>query len=284
MVRRTSRRPYRAHRGATPRVYYAHRPSVHDRVYGAHLRRALRPHPPSSVIKTKKPRKKGYHVKVKHHRKGYHFHIKHHRKGYHFHIKHHKKYHVRHGFHVKHFHIHRKKLHGEGGGAVPVPGDTSTAVDRETAWLNTTGDGLPSLPVSAGGPWEIIQAYWPRPLQAKSTGIYVLRARLTETRFANIRRIDTYGFLLRLIWPVRVASGLPQDEQRNLDAAVALIAERVRGPVLNKTHGGQFLSVGEAPVSSPHFEVEFTDPEHTLGDGYLLAEMTYSADDPDFNA
>lgn len=166
---------------------------------------------------------------------------------------------------------------------LPPPGDTSTAVDREAAWLATTGDALPAL-LAPAGPWEIIQAYWPRPLAAKQTGIYVLRQRLSETRFANIRRIDSYAFLLRLIWPVRVASGLAQDEQRNLDVAVSLLAARVRGPVEDKTHGGRFMSAGEAPVMHPHFDVDFHDPDKTLGDGYLYAEMTYLADDPDFNA
>jgi hypothetical protein len=166
----------------------------------------------------------------------------------------------------------------------PAPGDTSTAVDREAYWLATVGDSLPALPASAGGPWEIIQAYWPRPVPEKFTGIYVLRNRLAEERFANIRRMDSYAFLLRLIWPVRGQSGRPQDAQRAFDAAVALLAKRVRGPVEDKTHGGLFLAVGEAPVTATHFSVDFHDPESTLGDGYLSAEMTYFADDPDFNA
>jgi hypothetical protein len=166
---------------------------------------------------------------------------------------------------------------------LPVPGDNSTAVDRETAWLATAGDTLPAL-LAPAGPWQIIEAYWPRPVTAKQTGIYVTRRQISEDRFANVRRIDRYPFLLRLVWPVRVASGLMQQEQRNFDAAVSLLTQRIRGMFMDKTHGGRFLAVGEAPVAQPHFTVDFHDPDKTLGEGYLYAEVTYSADDPDFNA
>lgn len=166
---------------------------------------------------------------------------------------------------------------------MPFSWDNSTAVDRETAWLNTTGDTLPALPAPQG-PWEAIQGYWPRPLQTKQTGIYVLRPHLAEERWANIRRIDRYAFLLRLIWPVRAASGLPQDEQRNFDAAIGLLIQRVRGLTGDKTHGGRFLAAGEVPAGGSHLTVDYTDPDTTLGDGYLKAELRYLADDPDFAA
>jgi len=166
--------------------------------------------------------------------------------------------------------------------SLPVPGDTSDAVDRETAWLRSIQNGIPPL-LAPAGPWQVIEAYWPRPVQAKAAGIYVLRDRLTEQRFANIRRIDLYAFQLRLIWPVRPASGIVQEEQRAFDKAVSLIGFRVRGLLLDKTHGGRFLAVGEAPAAD-HFSVDFHDPEKTLGDGYLYGEFSYAAVDPDFDA
>lgn len=161
---------------------------------------------------------------------------------------------------------------------------TADAVSRETAWLNTTGDGLPVLPVSGGGPWEIVQAYWPgNRLASQKTGIYVLRSRATDPRVANLRIRPQYMFTLKLWWPIRAVSAIAETEQQNLDDAVDDLIVRIRGPVEDKTHGGRFLSVGEVP-GVPFVDVVFDDPEHTIKqDKTLRAVVTYYADDIEIN-
>jgi hypothetical protein len=158
---------------------------------------------------------------------------------------------------------------------------TADAVSREAAWLNTTSDSLPYLPSSAGGPWEIVQAYWPGSrLASQKTGIYVLRGRATDPRVANLRIRPQYTFTLKLWWPIRATGpGIAETEQQNLDDAVDDLIQRIRGPVEDKTHGGRFLSVGEVP-GVPFVDVVFDDPEHTIKqDKTLRASVTYYADD-----
>lgn len=162
---------------------------------------------------------------------------------------------------------------------------TADAVSREADWLNTFGDGLPALPAQAGGPWQVVQAYWPGArLAGNKTGIYVLRTKLTDPRVGNLRIRPSYPFSLKLVWPVRTSTApLAETEQQNFDNAIDLLIQRIRGPVGDKTHGGRFLSVGEVP-REPAVEVTFTDPEVSIpADKALRATVTYSADDFEIN-
>lgn len=161
---------------------------------------------------------------------------------------------------------------------------TADAVARETAWLTTTGDGLPALLSANGGPWDVIQAYMPRTPQTRKTQIYVMRRKVTTARFTQQRRIATYVFHLSLIWPTgATTTGTPllEDEQAALDAAVDLLRQRVEGFVGDKSHGGRFMSVAEAPEHTT-FDVDFVDPATTFNEGRLLAAATYLADDRDY--
>jgi hypothetical protein len=152
------------------------------------------------------------------------------------------------------------------------------AVDREAAWLTTVGDGLPALLASAGGLWDAVQVYWPRPMVAMQRTIYVTLRNLTEDRFANVRLMDSYEFRLVLWWPISSGTGNAQQDQRDRSAAIKDLITRVQGFPGDKTHGGRFLSVGERP---PHVRVEFDPEESTIAQGYLKAVCTYSADDPE---
>lgn len=158
---------------------------------------------------------------------------------------------------------------------------TADAVDREVAWLTTSGDGLPALLATAGGPWGLVQAYWPR-TPGKRTGgqCYVLRRHIHRERFANQRTQDKYEFLLKLVWPLSSGTGNAEADQRAFDAAVNTLLTRIGGPVGDKTHGGRFLSVGE----NPHYtDVQFDDPEHTQPPlAIYTATVTYHADDFEF--
>lgn len=153
---------------------------------------------------------------------------------------------------------------------------TADAVARETAWLKTSGDGLPSLLKVAGGPWDNVQAYWPRSPASQQRSIYVLRRDILDDRFAAIRRMSKYDFVLRIVWPILTGSGSAEEEQQALDNAIDMVVARIAGPLLDKTHGGRFLSVAENPTG---IHVAFTDPEHTIPLKSLEAEITYSADD-----
>jgi hypothetical protein len=158
---------------------------------------------------------------------------------------------------------------------------TADAVDREVAWLTTSGDGLPDLLADVGGPWDNIQAYWPRTPATRQKSIYVMRRGFRDERTANVRRMPTYQFALKIVWPLSSGSGSAETEQRALDAAIDLLLQRIDGPMLDKTHGGRFLSVAENPR---YVDVTFVDPEQTIAaTASLRAEVAYSADDFEIN-
>ncbi|NUS29191.1 MAG: hypothetical protein HOV92_33935 [Streptomyces sp.] len=164
---------------------------------------------------------------------------------------------------------------------------TADAVARETAWLNAHGDGLPSLTAANGGPWDIIQAYMPRTPATAKKQLYVLRRRIQETRYGAPRKIDTHHFQLSLWWPIgstTIGTPIAETEQANLDAAVDLLLQRIRGYPTDHSHGGRFLTVAEAPVGA-EIVVEYGDPVHGITvAGALTATVTYSADDQDYTA
>jgi hypothetical protein len=140
--------------------------------------------------------------------------------------------------------------------------------------------------VSAGGPWDVVQGYWPgAKIASQRTGIYVQRASITDPRVSSQRIRPSYQFTLKLVWPVRTgAAPLAETEQQNMDDAVELLLERIRGPLGDKTHGGRFLSVGETPGRPAVVTVRFEDPEITIpAQKALRATCVYNADDIELN-
>jgi hypothetical protein len=157
---------------------------------------------------------------------------------------------------------------------------TADANAREAAWLATDTDSLPQLLSSDGGPWDTIQAYWPRTIAARQTGIFVMRPSFRESRFTAHRKLVTYDFHLKLWWPIgstENGSQIWELEQAALDAAIELLLRRIRGFDEDKTHGGRFLSVAEGPVQG-HIDVRFEDPERTAP-ALLRADVHYQADE-----
>ncbi len=149
----------------------------------------------------------------------------------------------------------------------------------------TYGDGLPALHADQDGPFSIIQAYDTRTPQTRLAGIYVLRPRIIRARFAQQRKINRYDFRLKLVWPIGATtsgSGLWETEQRAFDAAVELLLQRIDGFPLDKTHGGRFMSVAEAPEPGA-VTVAFADPAQARAN-VLEATIAYLADDIDFVA
>lgn len=160
---------------------------------------------------------------------------------------------------------------------------SADAVAREVAFLTNTGDGLPALQTSNGGPWDVVQAYWPRTPATRQTGVYLLRSAITGVRWANQRRIETFEFRGRLWWPIGASTtsiGIWETEQAAFDAAIALLTQRIYAYLGDHTHGGRFLSVAEAPEPG-RVSVRFDDPETGMAQtaSTLTATITYSADD-----
>lgn len=160
---------------------------------------------------------------------------------------------------------------------------SADAVAREVAFLTASGDGLPALLTSAGGPWDVIQGYWPRTPATRQTGVYLLRSRTRGARRSNQRRIETYEFRGRLWWPIGATTtsvDIWETEQAAFDAAIALLTQRIYAYLGDHTHGGSFLSVAEAP-SPGQVAVNFDDPVTSMAQtpALLSATITYSADD-----
>lgn len=174
----------------------------------------------------------------------------------------------------------------------PSPGvaNTGSAAARECAWLAETGDGLPSLQTEDGGPWDVLQAYWPGAHFAKDkSGLYVDALKVDDLRVSNLRVRPQYQITLTLIWPVKgrgatagssATARIPETEQQNLDSAAALVIERVRGFVGDKTHGGRFLSVAENPRTVSYVK---QDPAVTVPLRELRATIMYKCDDYEVN-
>jgi len=159
--------------------------------------------------------------------------------------------------------------------------ETSTAVQREADWLNTTGDGLPDLK-SAG--WGVVQAYWPgNRFATQKPGIYVLRRHLDDNHPMAQRYRPQYQITLKVVWPIRVGTpNIAEKEQQAFDTAIGYLLQRIRGPVGDKTHGGRFLSVAEIPEQGS-VSVVWDDPELTIEAAKeLRATVTYYADDIEF--
>jgi hypothetical protein len=159
------------------------------------------------------------------------------------------------------------------------------AVQREVAWLNTSGDGLPDLLKDAGGPWDVIQAFGPRTPATRQCAVYALLPMMTEKRISNARKMQTFNFRHRLEWPIggsTVDAGFWEAEQGNFAAAVDLLIARVRGTLGDHSHGGRFLSAAEDNTNG-RITVQFEDPDtRNQGIALLRGHMMYSADGFDF--
>lgn len=167
---------------------------------------------------------------------------------------------------------------------------TADACSREAAWLTTTGDSLPSLPASAGGPWQVIDAYEQgAQTRTQATAVYVTREPgIEQLRVANQRVRPRYMMRLELRWPVRVispgASSIAATEAQNFDNAIEQLRARVTGPLGDKTHGGRFLSAAEAARGQAGISVRYEPASLTIkADKELRASMTYPVDDFELN-
>lgn len=161
---------------------------------------------------------------------------------------------------------------------------TADAVAREAAWLAaySQADGLPGLLTGFGGPFDVVQAYYPRTPAARKNSLFVTRRAIRVERFGFSRMIAHYPFVLKIVWPLSSNSGAAELVQQALDDALDLVVQRISGPVvvpLDKTHGARFLSVAEDPSG---INVDVPDPEQAIAMGEFKATITYTADDKDY--
>lgn len=164
---------------------------------------------------------------------------------------------------------------------------SADAVVREAAWLSaySPSDGLPGLLSQWGGPFDTLQAYWPRTPAARQIQLYVTRRAVQVERFGFNRKINHYPFVLKILWPLSSGTGAAEPVQQALDDAIELVIQRINGPVvafpLDKTHGARFMAVAEDPCL---INVDITDPESAITQGQFRATVTYSADDRDYTS
>ena len=153
---------------------------------------------------------------------------------------------------------------------------TADVVSRETDWLNTSGDGLPALNASAGGPFGVVSGYWPRTPATMKTSLYVTRTQIAEERTAHIRIMARHRMVLHALWPLNNSGGSAEVDQQNLDDAIEQVLARIRGFPHDHSHGGRFLSAGENPGM---VTVAFTPASETVALGFFKATVTYAVDD-----
>jgi len=160
---------------------------------------------------------------------------------------------------------------------------TADAVDRETAWLRTSGDGLPALLADDGGHFDLVEPYLLRTPARRKNRLYVLRPKFRIERFGSQRRIPHYDMELLAIWTLSNGTGDFQADQRAFDVALNDVVARIGGfgpPHMDKTHGGAFMSAAEDPGL---IEVQITPYDMPTPGLEIEAHITYTVDDPDFN-
>lgn len=167
---------------------------------------------------------------------------------------------------------------------------TATAVQRECDWLSVGNDALPALLKADAGPFDLIDAYeQAAATRTQARGIYVTRSRPENIRVANQRIRPRYTMRLLLRWPVKVvtpgtSTSIAAAEQQAFDDAIELVRQRVAGPLGDKSHGGRFLSAGEASRGQAGIFVEYEPAGQSISDGKgLRASMTYQVDDYEFS-
>jgi hypothetical protein len=153
---------------------------------------------------------------------------------------------------------------------------SNDVVARETAWLNSTGDGLPALHADAGGPFQVIAGYWPRVPATMKASLFVLRSQISEERTAHVRIMARHRLTVTALWPLNNAGGSAETDQADFDAAIELVLARIRGFPGDHSHGGRFLSAGENPGM---VTVSFSPAAEGVALGIFKATIGFGVDD-----
>ena len=174
-----------------------------------------------------------------------------------------------------------------------------TVESRELAWLGTDPPGAntanpwtvnppPALQTANGGAFDFITAI--RSPISRSRAIYVVR---TETVTLPLSQQGPqmgggYGAMyewrhmvtLMVTWDFRDPTGQLDSEVQALQTAIAALEWRVRGPVGDKSHGGQFAGAGGVGEMRDNITTRFGDGRwdamvRAKSSGLLEVTMTY---------
>lgn len=130
------------------------------------------------------------------------------------------------------------------------------------------------------GPFDRGQGYVTR-TEARERALYLIRARTTEDRYgAGGTKVWRHDLVIFAEWSFESATGSLEAEQQAFDTAIAAVMARIRGPIGDKSHGGQFVAVGEGDTGRDLIDVQFTDPRQDMGKRQPLeARILYPAYD-----
>jgi hypothetical protein len=153
------------------------------------------------------------------------------------------------------------------------------APEREASWYSTdppqpSGFVPPPLLQANGGNWALIQARAPKTI-GRESAIYIVRDKGRELRNALGEKEWQHHLVAVLFWPLDSADA--ETDQAALDAEMVKVLARIRGPWLDKTHGGAFASVGE---DSNEIQVDYGDViVQVANGGPLEVHVAYMATD-----
>lgn len=150
-------------------------------------------------------------------------------------------------------------------------------------------DGLKTL---IGGPFDVVQAYRPRNLPRAGKHLYIYRdyrARQKEvvTELGEGREWQ-HRFVAHILWSFTEQNRKVEDMERALEAAIARVLIRIRGPFGDKTHDNAtagaigFNDVGD---TSDEPEVEYLDDPRLaiLAKAQVEVLVAYGANDSFFD-
>lgn len=126
-------------------------------------------------------------------------------------------------------------------------------VSREFAWLGSDppGQGTPRPwtlsppPPLQGptGPLDFVSAYYRSPIQ-RARALYITRVRSTTDALTEgaAEYEWRHVIVLTLTWSFETSTGQLDTESQAYETALAAIEQRIRGPIQDKSHGGQFCA------------------------------------------
>lgn len=161
------------------------------------------------------------------------------------------------------------------------------AVTREAAWFTSdpppggSFNTAPPLLLANGGRFDIVQGNLQKYSPA-SRALYIYRTgRMKEERisFGGVK-VQSHHFVALIQWPYRggpSGSGKLEDEVNARDLAVDDVLTRIRGPLGDHSHNGQFWSVAE---TDGDIEIDIEDDYANVRERLpLVVRIHYTASD-----
>lgn len=159
-----------------------------------------------------------------------------------------------------------------------MPAQFDNAVSREVTWFTqeppASFPSAPPLIKASGGAFDLIQGYVPKEVPRQRC-IFIVRERAREARIAFGEKEWVHHMRVIVVWPLDEPKA--EDDLQLLDTAIAAVMTRIRGPFGDKSHGGQFVGVGE---DDAEIEPDFGDQLTQVAEGGPLeVHIAYQATD-----